>query len=172
MKGYVDLAKIAIKEFAQSGRTLEVPPDVLGEMKEKRAGVFVTIHKGKELRGCIGTFVPTKKDVAEEIVANAISACSRDPRFFPVEETELDELEIEVSILGEAKPMGQIQKHDPQKEGIIVAAEDGRKGLLLPGLEGIDTTQQQIKTAAEKGGIDPEAEPIQLLSFETKIYKS
>lgn len=172
MKGHVDLAKMAIKEFVQTGRKVDVPADVLEEMKEKRAGVFVTIHIGKELRGCIGTFVPTKKDVAEEIVANAISACSSDPRFFPVEDTELDELEIEVSILEEAKSIEQIQKHDPQKEGIIVAAEDGRKGLLLPGLEGIDTVQKQIKIAAEKGNINPDAEPIQLLSFKTKIFKS
>ena len=171
MTSYTDLAKKAIREYVTRSAELDVPVDISEEMMERKAGVFVTIYKGIELRGCIGTFLPTKQNVAQEVIANAISACSRDPRFFPIEENELDDLIVEVSVLGKPEPIKDIKKHDPKKEGIIVQTKDGKKGLLLPNLEGIDSTEKQIQIACEKGSIDPSSEKTELLTFQTEVHK-
>lgn len=171
MTSYTDLAQKAIREYVTRSAELAVPADIPEEMMGSQAGVFVTIYKGAELRGCIGTFLPTKPNIAQEVIANAVSACSRDPRFFPIEESELDNLVVEVSVLGEPKPIKNIKKHDPKKEGIIVQTKDGKKGLLLPNLEGIDSTEKQIQIACEKGGIDPDTEKIELLTFQTEVHK-
>jgi len=171
MTGHVQLAKNAIGEYVRSGKTIKVPTDADPQMLNEKAGVFVTIHEGGKLRGCIGTFAPTKKNIAQEIVANSISAATSDPRFFPIEERELPELEIEISVLGEPKLLTDPKKHDPQRTGIIAAANDGRRGLLLPGLEGIDTLEKQVQISCEKGGINSLEEPFDLYCFKTKVFK-
>ena len=112
-------------------------------MTERRAGAFVSLHKDGELRGCIGTFLPTKNSIAEEIVQNAISACSQDPRFSPVRENELDEIVYSVDVLGEPERIFDINQLNVKKYGVIVE-NGGRRGLLLPDLEGIDTVEEQV----------------------------
>jgi len=136
---------------------------------KKRAGVFVSIHKLGELRGCVGTFEPTQKNVAEETIANAISSATRDPRFPPVAPDELSDLDYSVDVLTEPEPVASQDQLDPRKYGVIVEA-GWRRGLLLPDLEGVDSADYQIDICRQKAGITPD-EPIKLYRFEVKRYK-
>jgi len=70
-----------------------------------KAGVFVSIHKFGGLRGCIGTFEPATENVAEEIIANAISSATRDPRFPAVAPNELKDLSYSVDVLTKPEPI-------------------------------------------------------------------
>lgn len=124
-------------------------------MLENRAGCFVSIHKFGNLRGCIGTIGPTRKNVAEEIIQNAISASSRDPRFPRVAKNELEDLEISVDILEEAELVNSIKDLDEKIYGIIVTS-GFRRGLLLPNIEGVTSPQQQISIVLQKAGISPD----------------
>jgi AmmeMemoRadiSam system protein A len=136
---------------------------------KQRAGVFVSIHKFGELRGCIGTFEPMYENVAQEISANAISSATRDPRFPPVAPNELEDIEYHVDVLTEPVPVKDKKKLDPKKYGVIVEC-GWRRGLLLPDLEGVDTVERQIDICRRKAGIAPN-EPIKLYCFEVKRYK-
>jgi len=125
-------------------------------MLTRRAGVFVSLHlKNGSLRGCIGTFVPTKKNIALEIIANAVSSATQDPRFPPVTEEELEKLIYSVDILSASKTISKDKLSDPKKYGLIVSSQDGRRGLLLPNLPGINTIEEQIKICRMKAGINP-----------------
>ena len=138
-------------------------------MKE-RAGVFVSIKKFGELRGCIGTFEPTRTNVAEEVIANAISSATRDPRFPPVNTAELPYLSYSVDVLTKPEPVKDLSQLDPKRYGVIV--ESGwRRGLLLPDLEGVNTVEEQISICRQKAGILPH-EPIKLYRFEVRRYSS
>lgn len=171
MDKFVALAKNTVEEFIKNKKNISVPENLPEEFYSRQAGVFVAIHKGKELRGCIGTFLPTKKNLAEEIVSNAVAACSRDFRFTPIAPGELPELSYGVSILSQPVPVKDIKKHDPKKHGIIVKCSDGRCGLLLPDLEGIDSAEQQIMVSCQKGGIDPSSDSFQLHQFTVEMHK-
>ena len=171
MDSYVEIAKKAIENYVKDKKIILIPENLPKEFFSRRAGVFVTIHKHKELRGCIGTFLPTRKNLAEEIVSNAIAACSQDYRFLPITPEELPELSYEVSILSEPKLVKNINNHNPKKQGLIVRCADGRCGLLLPDLEGIDATEQQIFICCQKGGIDPERDNYELYEFTIEKHK-
>ncbi len=152
---WVRLARLSLETYVKTGRTLGALPDGLpAELTETRAGAFVSLHLGGRLRGCIGTTAPTTGSVAWEIVQNAVSACSRDPRFPPVREAELDALEYSVDVLGEPEPVASPAELDVKKYGVIVS-RGLRRGLLLPDLEGVDTVERQIDIARQKGGIAP-----------------
>ena len=110
------------------------------------------------LRGCIGTTEPQRTTLEEEIIANAISAATQDPRFYPVEKQELENLDISVDVLGAAEEVDGPEDLDPKKYGLVVRTIDGRRALLLPDLEGVDTVDQQIRITCRKGGIDPVAD--------------
>ena len=129
-----------------------------------RGGVFVSLKKFGELRGCIGTIAPVQENLAQEIISNAISAGTRDPRFLPVEEKELPYLEYSVDVLKEAEQIDSLEQLDVRRYGVIVSDEH-RRGLLLPDLEGVDTPLQQISIALNKAGMDPD-EPFLLERFE------
>ena len=139
------------------------------EMRKCKAGVFVSLHEEGQLRGCIGTFMPTTKCIAQEIMQNAVSASSEDPRFPPVEEDELDRLIYSVDVLGGIEPVKDIEGLDPHRYGVIVSC-GSRKGLLLPDLEGVDTVAEQIAIARRKGGIS-ENEPLTIERFEVVRHK-
>ncbi len=117
------------------------------------------------LRGCIGTFLPTKENIAKELIDNSVSACSVDFRFNPITEKELPDLNYEVSILSHPEPVKDIKSLHPKKDGVIVKCADGRCGLLLPDIDGVDFTEQQILIACQKGGIEPMADQFSLYSF-------
>ena len=150
---WVRLARLSLETFVRTGKQLDALPDGLpDEMITRSAGAFVSLHAHGRLRGCIGTTGPTTESVAWEIVQNAVSACSRDPRFAPVRADELNSLEYSVDILGEPEMVSSQTELDVKKYGIIVSC-GGRRGLLLPDLEGVDTVEKQIEIARRKGGI-------------------
>ena len=149
---YVRLAKEVLEAFIMDGIVLNVPDWVPGEMLNGRAGVFVSLKKHGNLRGCIGTISPTCENIAEEIVQNAISSCSRDPRFDPVGPDELENLEVSVDVLSEAEPVSSKDELDVKRYGVIVS-KGFRRGLLLPNLEGVDTIEAQLAIALQKAGI-------------------
>ena len=159
---YVRLARHAIETVVTTGKLPERPAGLPPEMGE-RAGVFVSLKKNGELRGCIGTFEPTRKNIAEEILQNAASAALRDPRFPPVKEEELDALVYSVDVLTEPELVAGADALDVKKYGVIVEYR-ARKGLLLPDLTGVDTVDEQLRIARQKGGIPADA-PIRIWRF-------
>jgi len=163
----VKLAKQTVESYVRERKTPQ-PKELTAEMSE-RAGVFVSIHKHGQLRGCIGTFEPTKANVAEEIIANAISSATRDPRFPPVAASELDDLEYNVDILTEPEPVKDESQLDASRYGVIV--ESGfQRGLLLPDLEGVDSVERQIEICRLKAGIAA-GEPVALYRFQVRRFK-
>lgn len=159
---YVRLARHAIETVVTTGKLPERPAGLPPEMGE-RARVFVSLKKNGELRGCIGTFEPTTKNIAEEIIQNAASAALRDPRFPPVKEEELDALVYSVDVLTEPELVAGTDELDAKKYGVIVEYR-ARKGLLLPDLAGVDTVDEQLRIARQKGGIPADA-PIRIWRF-------
>jgi AmmeMemoRadiSam system protein B/AmmeMemoRadiSam system protein A len=164
----VALAKDTVERYVNEGKRPSPPSTPTPEMQEA-AGVFVSIHKQGDLRGCIGTFEPQQRNVAEEIITNAISSATRDPRFDPVTPDELPDLDYSVDVLTRPEPVEDKNALDPKRYGVIVEA-GWRRGLLLPDLEGVDTVEDQIDICRQKGGIGPD-EPVQLYRFEVKRYK-
>jgi hypothetical protein len=162
------LARETVETYVREGKKPSPPSTLIPEMK-KKAGVFVSIHKLGELRGCIGTFEPQQKNVAEEIIVNAISSATRDPRFSPITSDELKDLDYSVDVLTSPEPVADESQLDPKKYGVIVEA-GWRRGLLLPDLEGVDSVEYQIDICRQKGGINPD-EPVNLYRFEVKRYK-
>ena len=161
------LARETVENYIRHGKT-PVPENLTPEMEE-RAGVFVSIHKLGQLRGCIGTFEPAEKNVAEETIANAISSATGDPRFPPIAPEELKYLSYSVDVLTEPELVDSKDQLDPRKYGVIVEA-GWRRGLLLPDLEGVDSVDYQIDVCRQKAGIAPD-EPAKLYRFEVKRHK-
>ena len=162
MDPYVELAVQAIDVYVRKRRVIAPPEDLPAEMKQRAAGTFVSLKKGGELRGCVGTIAPTEKDIAHEIIANAIKAATSDPRFPPVRTEELDELTYAVDVLSQPEPC-QREDLDPKRYGVIVE-RDWKRGLLLPDLSGVDTTEEQLEIARRKAGI-ADGTPIKLYRF-------
>lgn len=161
---YVKLARYSLENFVKTHRVAELPNDLPAELLNRRAGAFVSLHKDGNLRGCIGTIAATQKNLAEEILYNAVSACSRDPRFDPVTADELDDIEYSVDVLGESERIFDVKDLDVKRYGVIVE-NGGRRGLLLPDLEGVDTVAEQIAIAKRKAGIRAD-EKVALWRFE------
>jgi AmmeMemoRadiSam system protein A len=160
----VSLARTAIESYVREHRVAEASP--VPGLERRRAGVFVSLHrKDGSLRGCIGTFMPTKPTIEDEIVRNAISAATHDPRFQPVSEAELADLDISVDVLEPPEPAAGMEALDPKTYGIIVSAADGRQALLLPDLEGVDTPDTQLRITCHKGGIDPDRDRYSIHRF-------
>jgi AmmeMemoRadiSam system protein A/AmmeMemoRadiSam system protein B len=165
---YVRLARQSIEAYVSAHRTVKSSPLLPEEMMKDRAGVFVSIHENGELRGCIGTTSPLQSCIADEIIANAISACSQDPRFSPVTSDELPYLSLSVDVLSPYEQINSPKQLDVHKYGVIV--EKGtHRGLLLPNLDGVDTVAQQIQIAKRKAGI-PDEETVTLYRFEVKRH--
>jgi len=166
---YVRLARESAEHFTRTGKRMKCPDWLSDELIKSRAGVFVSIKKDGNLRGCIGTTAPTESCIAEEIISNAVSAISRDPRFDPVDEGELESLIYSVDVLSPAEPIKSKAELDVDRYGVIVRC--GRKsGLLLPALDGVDTVDEQVLIALRKAGIN-ESEPYSLERFEVIRHK-
>lgn len=163
---YVKLAREVIEHYVKTnGGYLRTPRHIIPEMTAQKAGVFVSLKIRGVLRGCIGTIGPMYDNVAEEIRHNAISACSRDPRFTPVMPDELEELEYSVDVLGPMEPISSPSQLDVKRYGVLVT-KGSRSGLLLPNLPGVDTIEQQVDIAKQKAGIRPEENGCELQRFE------
>ena len=161
---FVRLARVSLESYVRQRQVIPVPEGLPAELTQRRAGAFVSIHKHGQLRGCIGTIAPTRESLAEEIIHNAISASTRDPRFYPVTPEELNDLEINVDVLGEPEEIQSESELDVKRYGVIVTS-GLRRGLLLPDLEGVDTAAQQVAIARQKAGIGAK-EPVKLQRFE------
>jgi len=152
---YVRLARYSLEQYVKTGRRAPLPENLSSELLTKRAGVFVSIKKHGALRGCIGTISPVTSCIAEEILRNAVSAGTEDPRFPPVRKEELPHLVYSVDVLSPPEPIDSVDKLDVKEYGVIVS-KGFRKGLLLPNLEGVDTVEQQVSIALQKAGISPD----------------
>lgn len=171
MESYpVRVARTALSRYYsnQEGKLYdleEAPP----EFANRRAGVFVSLKKNGQLRGCIGTIAPTCENIVVEIAENAMNAAIRDPRFFPVERVELAELDISIDILTDPEPVESLEELDVQKYGVIVSV-GGKRGVLLPDLEGVNSVEEQVDIARQKAGIEP-GEPLRLERFKVIRYQ-
>ena len=166
---HVALARLSVETFVNEHRVADVPADVPQELLDARAGAFVSLHAYGDLRGCIGTISATCANIAEEIIQNGISACSRDYRFHPVRPDELDYLEYSVDVLGKAEPIDSPDQLDPARYGVIVT-KGWARGLLLPNLDGVDTVDVQLAIAKQKAGIPVDETNVQLERFEVVRY--
>ena len=164
----VQLARQSLETYVRTGKQIPVPQDLPPELA-RRAGAFVTLHRHGQLRGCIGTIQPVCATVAEEVIRNAVSSASRDPRFAPVREDELNDLEIKVDVLNEPERIDSEDQLDPERYGLIIQSlsQPWKRGLLLPNLEGIDTVDSQVYwTRYHKAGITDPDEPVEMYRFE------
>ena len=187
MNLYILLAKQAIENYIREGKISSLPTDLPEEFLTRKAGTFVTIMKNGNLRGCIGTYLPTKDNIAEEIIHNAIATATEDYRFGPVREEELSSLSYTVYILSEPELVKDLKELDSKKYGVIVKTMPitrpngtdvvfnghfvAKTGLLLPDLEGVDTIEKQITICCQKGGIDPTKEKIFVYKFTVEKYQ-
>lgn len=160
----IALARETVDTYISSGKLPKVPSKFPEEYTKRAAGVFVSLHEHGNLRGCIGTISACQPSIAEEVIANAVSASTADPRFPAVRPDELDYLEYSVDVLGEAEPIHSYGELDPKKYGVIVT-KGWKRGLLLPDLDGVDTVEDQVAIAKRKAGIAPD-EDVELERFE------
>jgi AmmeMemoRadiSam system protein A len=171
----VKLARETIEDYVRNRRVPPSPPeDELSSEMKQQGGVFVSIKKKGQLRGCIGTIEPRQTNVAEEVIENAVSAATRDPRFPPIGPEELKDLEISVDVLTTPEPIESLDQLDPKRYGLIVQslANPLKRGLLLPDLPSIRTAEEQFHhTKVYKAGIADEDEPIQMYRFEVVRYQ-
>lgn len=183
----LEFTKKAVESYVKTGEVISPDKELDKEFLTRKAGVFVTILKDGNLRGCIGTCLPTKKNIAEEIISSAVAAASQDYRFGPIKKEELSRLSCEVYVLDEPEPIKDIKELNPKKFGIVVKSVplsiptgidvvfSGhprlKSGLLLPDLEGVDTIEQQISIACQKAGINPLKEKITVYRFSAKKYR-
>jgi AmmeMemoRadiSam system protein A len=168
MHPLVELAKQSVETYVREGKIIQPPEPLQPEMAEK-AGVFVSLKKHGRLRGCIGTYMPSCESIEIEVVINAIAAATKDPRFPPVEENELNDLTYSVDVLSPPWKVKNVSELDPKKYGVIVVSGH-RKGLLLPDLEGVDTVEEQLRITRLKAGILLHEE-VEIYRFEVKRYK-
>lgn len=172
LKSLPELAKTSLEYIIKHSSpfslgTRSIAQDLL-IFQEQQAGVFVTLKQQGELRGCIGTIQPVQINVLQEVIANAISAGTQDPRFAPVSASELESLVYSVSVLHEPEFIQSISALDPSQYGVIVSTHH-KRGLLLPQLEGITDAEQQVFYARQKAGILP-YETISLSRFKVDFY--
>lgn len=182
---FVDLAKKAVESYIEKGEVISPFNNLPKDAFTQRAGTFITIIKNGNLRGCIGTYLPTRINVAEEVIRNAIAAATEDCRFDPIEQKEFSSLRYTVYVLSYPEPVKDIKELDPKKFGIIVKTNPftypnqdvvfngkavPKTGLLLPSLEGVDTIEKQISIACQKGGIDQTCEKIFIYKFTVEKY--
>jgi len=168
MHPLVKLAKEAVEACVGDGHVLATPEELDEEMRQK-AGVFICLKKHGELRGCIGTISPVTECLASEIIRNAISASSEDPRFPPVGKDEIDGIEYTVDVLYPPEPVLDPEELDPGRYGVIVS-KGIRRGLLLPDLDGVDTVEQQLYIAMQKAGISPDEPDVEIQRFKVQRY--
>lgn len=183
MHPLVSLVKKAVENYIKDGKIISLPKDLPGNFYQQKSGVFVTIENKGQLRGCIGTYLPTKESIAQEIISNAISAATKDYRFPAISPEELDQLSFTVYLIHQPEPIESLAELNPKIYGLIVktieAPEDVvfnghlpyKCGLLLPDLKGINTPEEQFLICCRKGGINPEKEKVAMFRFEVEKYE-
>ena len=125
----LQIARESVETFIKEGKIPEFSED--NPMLNQKLGAFVTIKKHGKLRGCIGEFSPTKEPLYKVVSKMAIAAATKDIRFSPVQEEELDELEYEVSVLSEPQKIDNWKKIELGKHGVIIR-QGLNQGVFLP----------------------------------------
>jgi len=173
MQALIVLAKKTVETYIKTGKIIKAEDNLIKEFSNKKAGVFITIEKKGNLRGCIGTYLPTQDNIIKEVIQNAISASTEDYRFGSIQKQELPFLSYTVSILEKPELIKNKKELNPKEYGIIVKTIDYplKSALLLPDLEGIDTTEKQISITCQKGGINPSKEKLIIYRFKVKKYE-
>lgn len=173
MQALIALAKKTVETYIRTEKIIRPEENLIKEFSNKKAGVFITIEKNKDLRACIGTYLPTCDNVIEEVIQNAISASTEDYRFGPIQEQELPFLSYTVSILEKPELIKDKKELNPKEYGIIVKtlSYPAKSALLLPDLEGVDTIEKQISITCQKGGINPLEEKLVIYRFKVKKYE-
>lgn len=171
-KYITNLARRAVKEYIIKGKELKIEENELPDILKKKAGVFVTLKKNGNLRGCMGTFKAVQKNAAYEIISNAVTAAENDPRFPVLKKEELENIEISVDILAKAEKINDKSQLNPREYGILVegGAHSHQSGLLLPNLAGIDTVDKQLRTAKKKAGLAAN-EKVDIYRFKVSRFK-
>lgn len=168
----LNLARKSVEYYLKNKMILPVPKNLPDFLIKNKKGVFISIFKKNkdELRGCIGTYKPTRKNIAEEIIHNSLSAAFGDPRFAPLTKNELNNLFLEVSVLEKPTQIKSFKELDPKIFGIIIISENGKQALLLPDIQGIKTREQQLMAICQKANIDPSKEKINLFKFKIEKF--
>ena len=164
---YITLAMQSVRHYLAEGTPLPCPDKLPDDMKLTSC-VFVSIKKVGKLRGCIGTLTPNRENLALEIIHNAISAATKDPRFDPIDPDELDQLTLTIDVLSPLEKISDSSELDCKKFGLILKHGD-KQGVLLPNLDNIETIREQIETCLKKGGIK-KGEPYEMYRFEVKRF--
>lgn len=186
---YIYLAKLAIETNIKEKKAIEPPADLPNNFYKDKVGVFVTIEHNGVLRGCIGTYLATRPNLAEEIIHNAIAA-SNEKKDDPITAEELPKLVYTVYVLHTPKPVKNISELDPKKYGILVKTSpladpnnpnsqevifDGHQphktAILLPDLKGINTPEEQFSVACQKGNIVCNEEKLAIYKVEVEKYQ-
>jgi AmmeMemoRadiSam system protein B/AmmeMemoRadiSam system protein A len=154
-KELLELARETVRTFVSEKKVIDYQtqdPNLLAER-----GVFVTLKKRGELRGCIG-FIEPVATLYETVIHSAIYAASEDPRFPPVKSEELKDLDIEVSVLSPLKKIDDPGLVQVGKHGLVIAM-DGQRGLLLPqvAVENGWSRETFLNQACVKAGLAPDA---------------
>jgi AmmeMemoRadiSam system protein A len=158
-----EVARRAVEAKLRGGPA--APPFLARGELETRGAVFVTLETDAGLlRGCVGVTAPLERNLVWETWRIAVSAALFDSRFSPVTAEELPDLRFAVTVLGKIEPVACAGELDPSVYGVVVSAHDGRRGLLLPGLPGVDSMESQLAIARQKGGIGA-SEPVRLERF-------
>jgi AmmeMemoRadiSam system protein A len=164
-----DLARLAVERYVTRAGTV-APPDHPADVLAQHSGVFVTLREiCGALRGCIGTIEPAFPNVAGEIIQNAINAATKDPRFPEVSERELPNLVYGVDVLSAPERVAGLADLDPLRFGVIIEAQDGRRGLLLPRIDGIETVEQQWRAVHNKARVEPGA-AVRIMRFTVRRF--
>jgi hypothetical protein len=166
----LELAKETILSYVREGKT----PDVKITNKRLRANgaTFVTIKKHGILRGCMGNIMPVMP-LSQSVIRNAVNACSRDPRFYPLTPDELDDIEIEVSVLSPLEPLKDIDDIEIGKHGLYIV-KDNHSGLLLPQVAAELGWNREtfLKQVSKKAGLPDDAwKDAQLYRFTAEIIR-
>ena len=168
---YTEIALQSISEYLKYKNTKNMESkEVYPELNYRKA-CFVSIHTGyNELRGCIGTIEPRYKNLMLEIIHNAVSAANRDPRFSALTEKELSDIHLSVDVLSEPVQIFDFENHNPEKHGLIIIEPPYKRGVLLPNLEGIDTTEEQIRIVKRKANIYKADSKLEFYQFAVNRY--
>ncbi len=165
---YVSLAQEAIHHYLNYSEKLSCPHPLSKDLTS-RSGAFVSIKKLKQLRGCIGTLEPCEPNLAMEIIENALKAALHDPRFSPVTAEELQDLTYSIDVVRPLEKITDVSDLDPRVYGLVVRS-NGKQGVLLPDLEGVDSIAEQIQICRAKGEIPHDA-PVEMYRFKVDRFR-
>lgn len=167
----LEVARTTIREHLEKGEVGKQPATSPGLARP--CGAFVTLHKHGELRGCIGTFTSPRPLVAT-IQEMALSSSQRDPRFPPLGAEELDDVDIEISVLSPLRQIGDVSEIEVGRHGIYIT-RGMRSGVLLPQVAteyGWDRTTFLEHTCL-KAGLPPDAwklDDTRIEVFEAEVF--